>query len=232
MIKINLLPSEKRKAERTPLPRFFLIVVNAAALVLFAAGIAFYVLIKIPSIKRDIDDAVRTRQSLQSAVETHDRLQKELQALQAKVGQIDQLTNRGVEWWQAVNAVWDIIIDNEKVWIDDIKMLDGKAVAGELKKADAAFKDTPPYGLAMRCHVAGDDVETLTRFRRSLRDNPVLQKIMPGLNINVDWKKDEEKGFAEGYSLAFTVTLVGPTQAPAKPESAPKAAPPKPAPAK
>ena len=31
MIKINLLPTEKRKAERTPLPRFLLIASTAAA---------------------------------------------------------------------------------------------------------------------------------------------------------------------------------------------------------
>ena len=56
MIKINLLPPEKRKAGRTPLPRFFLIVINAAALVLFGAGIAFYALIKIPAINADIGE--------------------------------------------------------------------------------------------------------------------------------------------------------------------------------
>lgn len=232
MIKINLLPSEKRKAERTPLPRFFLIVVNAAALVLFAAGIAFYVLIKIPSIKRDTEDAIKTRQSLQSAVDTHDRLLKELQELQGKVAQINQLTNREIEWWQAVNAVWDVIIENEKVWIDDIKMLDAKAVATEMKKSDSAYKDSPPFGLSMRCHVAGEDVETLTRFRRALRESPAVQKLMPSQNINVDWKKDDEKGFLEGYSLSFTVTLVGAIQPPAKPEAAPKVAPKPPVPAK
>ena len=200
MIKINLLPSEKRKAERTPLPRFFLIVINAAALVLFGAGIAFYSLIKIPSINARVKDALRTRQDLQAAVDTHDRLEKDLKGLQAKVNQIDQLTRRNVEWWQAVNAVWDVIVDNDKVWIDDIKMLEGKSVVGELKKGDNTSKDTPPYGMTMKCHVAGDEVEVMTRFRTSLKEHALLKKLLPGLNINVDWKKSEERDYAEAYA--------------------------------
>ena len=37
------------------------------------------------------------------------------------------------------------------------------------------------------------------------------------MNINVDWKKVEEKDYTEAYSLNFAVTLMGPVQAPAKP---------------
>ena len=229
MIKINLLPSEKRKAERTPLPRFFLIVINAAALVLFGAGIAFYTVIRIPSINRDIAAAQETRKNLQSAVETHDRLQKELQALQVKVGQIDQLTKRNVEWWQAVNALWDVIVENDKVWIDNIKMIEGKSVLGDLKKGDITVKDTPPYGVQMKCHVSGDDVEVMTRFRTALKEHPMVKKLFPGLNINVDWKKSAERDYTEGFSLNFSVTLVGPVQAPVKPATGAtsKKAPPK-----
>ncbi|HEX7897384.1 MAG TPA: hypothetical protein VF950_06470 [Planctomycetota bacterium] len=220
MIKINLLPSEKRKAERTPLPRFFLIVINAAALVLFGAGIAFYTLIKIPSLEARVADAQRTRSDLQSAVDEHDRLEKDLKALQAKVGQIDQLTRRDIEWWSAVNALWDVIVDNDKVWIDDIKMLEGKAAASEIKKGDSASKDAPPYGISMKCHVAGDEVETMTRFRTALKEHATLKKLLPGLNINVDWKKTDEKDFSEAHALNFAVVLMGPVQAPAAPAGA------------
>lgn len=217
MIKINLLPPEKRKAERTPLPHFVLIVINAAALVLFAAGIAYFALIKIPDIDNQTALAVRERQSLQKDVETHDQKLKELQALQQKVGQIDQLTTRNIEWWQAVNAVWDVIVENEKVWIDDIKMLEGKSVASQIKKADTANRDTPPFGLGMRCHVAGDEVTAMTQFRTALKEHPVLKRIMPGVNMDVDWRKTEEREFQEGYSLSFEITLMGPYKAPPKP---------------
>jgi hypothetical protein len=217
MIKINLLPSEKRKAERTPLPHFVLIVINAAALVIFAAGIAYFALIKIPDIDNQTQAAVRERQSLQKDVETHDLKLKEMQGLQAKVGQIDQLTTRNIEWWQAINAVWDVIVENDKVWIDDIKMLEAKGVAGQIKRSDSASRDAPPFGLAVRCHVAGDEVAAMTQFRTALKEHPGLKKLLPGLNIDVDWKKTEEREYPEGHSLAFEVTLMGPFKAPPKP---------------
>lgn len=221
MIKINLLPAEKRKAERTPLPRFFLIVMNAAALVLFALGIAFYVFIKIPMIERETADLLKERQDLQRDVERHDQLEKDFRALQAKVAQINQLTNRNLEWWQAINSVWDVIVENDKVWIDEMKLMDSKGLTTEIKKTDPTAKDTPPYGLQMKCHVAGDEVATVTKFRKALRDNPTLKKLMPGLNINVEWKKDDEKDFPEGNSLSFVVTLIGPVQAPPPPAARP-----------
>jgi hypothetical protein len=227
MIRINLLPSEKRKAERTPLPHFFLILVNAAALLLFGAGIVYFTLIKIPAVERDIQTNLNLRRDLQPKVEEHDALQKELEALKQKVQQIDQLTNRSVEWWQAVNAVWDVIQENPKVWIDDIKMLDSRTAVTEVKKSDAASKDNPPFGLTMRCHVSGEEVLTLTKFRETLKNNPTLLRLMPDVNINVDWKKDDEKDFQEKFSLSFTVSIFGRIQAPAAPAPA---KPPTPAP--
>jgi hypothetical protein len=226
MIKINLLPSEKRKAERTPLPRFFLIVVNAAALFLFAAGIVYFTLIKIPAVEREIKSNLSQRKDLEPKVKEHDDLQKELEGVKTKVLQIDQLTNRNIEWWQAVNAVWDVIQENPKVWVDDIKMVDGKAAASDIKKADGLSKDTPPFGLGLKCHVSGDEVSALTAFRTSFKTNPVLQRILPGVNFNVDWKKDDEKDYQERYSLSFTVALYGKIEPPAKP-TAPVKTPPK-----
>ena len=228
MIKINLLPSEKRKAERTPLPRFFLIVINAAAFVLFAAGIIYFTLIRIPQVERDIRSAREQRANLQKDVDKHDALQKDLEALKVKVGQIDQLTHRGIEWWQAVNAVWDVIQENPRVWIDDLKMLDAKSTASEIKKFDPTSKDAPPFGLSLRCHVAGDEVATLSQFRTSMKNHPVLQKILPGINFSVDWKRDDEKDYAERYSLSFNISLFGkvePPAAPAKPAAKPAATP-------
>ena len=49
----------------------------------------------------------------------------------------------------------------------------------------------------------------------------------PGINISVDWKRDDEKDFPERYSLAFSVNLFGKTAAPAAPaKAATPAAPP------
>src|SRR6185436_7575887 len=52
MIKINLLPTEKRKAERTPLPRFLLIASTAAAFFI----LLFYNIFILTQISRTRDD--------------------------------------------------------------------------------------------------------------------------------------------------------------------------------
>ncbi|HYE99717.1 MAG TPA: hypothetical protein VEJ18_12445, partial [Planctomycetota bacterium] len=191
MIRINLLPAEKRKAERTPLPRFFLILTNVAALSIIGLYLA-YVWFQIRQTEDDIRSATATLQSLQPAVAEHDRLQQEVAALQAKVREIDSVTERPIEWWQAINAVWDVIHQHPKVWIDDLRVLDDKQASSDIKRMDPATKIVPVYGIALKCHVAGSEVEEMTRFRKGLKDHPVLQRTLAVLNFDVDWKVDKE----------------------------------------
>src|SRR5687767_4212548 len=98
MIKINLLPTEKRKAERTPLPRFLLIASTAAAFfILLFYNLFLLKLIsdKTDEIKRENDTLAR----LQPEVQLHDKLLAEQTALQNKVREIESLISRDVEFW-------------------------------------------------------------------------------------------------------------------------------------
>jgi Tfp pilus assembly protein PilN len=210
MIKINLLPPEKRKAERTPVSRFALILVDVIAAMIILAYLATIVL-KIWDVESQIDIKNQELKSLQSAVEQHDRLDREQQALQAKVREIEDLTGRDIQWWEAVNALWDVIHQNPKVWIDDMKVLDDRQAQSDLKKMDAspAMKLTPTFGVSMRCHVAGNDVAEMTRFRTDLKANAVLTRALPLLNFDVDWRVEDEKDAQEKASIGFNVTLFG-----------------------
>src|SRR6185436_19597329 len=117
MIKINLLPTEKRKAERTPLPRFLLIASTAAAFFI----LLFYNLwiLKLISDKKDEIAAQQAElQRLQPFVQEHDKLQAEEAALKNKVREIESLITRDVEYWRTVNALWEVIHQNPRVWID------------------------------------------------------------------------------------------------------------------
>src|SRR5262247_2115371 len=104
MIKINLLPTEKRKAERTPLPRFLLIASTAAAFFI----LLFYNLFVLKLISDTTDDIKRQNDELarlQPAVQEHDKLVAEENALKNKVKEIESLINRDVEYWRTVNAL-------------------------------------------------------------------------------------------------------------------------------
>src|SRR4029453_11929821 len=123
MIKINLLPTEKRKAERTPLPRFLLIASTAAAFFI----LLFYNLFVLKMISDTQDDIARENKvlnDLQPAVAEHDKLVTDETALKNKVKEIQSLINREVEFWRTINALWDLIHNNPLVGFDAPRVLD------------------------------------------------------------------------------------------------------------
>ena len=210
MIRINLLPTEKRKAERTPLPRFLLIASTAAAFFI----LLFYniwVYSQIVSTENQIRDANDTLARLQPDVQEHDKLLAQQTGLQNKVREIEGLINRDVEYWRTVNALWDVIHNNPRVWIDDIRILDARAAPGDLKRVDPESKDAVAYGVGMRCHVAGEDVTEMTKFRKALKDHPILQETLTLINFNVTWNVNEEKtvGIDETHSIDFEISMFG-----------------------
>jgi hypothetical protein len=215
MIKINLLPVEKRKAEHTPLPRFLLLAGTAAAAVVLGF-VNFWIYMQIRNVQRQIEDNQATIERLKPDAAEHDRLQLRVTALTNKIREIESLVNREVEQWRAVDAVWTVIHNNPKVWIDDVRVLDAAAASGELRRVNPDSKDGSPYGITMRCHVAGSDVEEMTKFRKGLKEHPVLQEFLGVINFNVDWRVDSEKDYTEDSSIGFQISLLGPVKPPQK----------------
>jgi hypothetical protein len=210
MIKINLLPTEKRKAERTPLPRFLLIASTAAAFFI----LLFYNLFVLKMISDTQDDIARENKALadlQPAVAEHDKLVADELALKNKVKEIESLINREVEFWRTINALWDVIHNNPRVWIDDIRVMDTKTAPGDLRRIDPENKEPVAYGVSMRCHVAGEEVSEMTKFRKALKENPILQETLTMINFNVAWAVVDEKDKAaeETKIIDFEVSMFG-----------------------
>jgi hypothetical protein len=211
MIKINLLPTEKRKAERTPLPRFLLIASTAAAFFI----LLFYNLWILKLISDERNEIARQQDQLrllQPFVQEHDRLRLEEEALKNKVREIEGLINRDVEFWRTVNALWEVIHQNKRVWIDTFQILDARGAPGELKRGDPESKEAVAYGVTMRCHVAGDEVTEMTKFRTALKENLILQETLTLINFDVDWRVSDEKGEKDGpelHSIDFGIAMFG-----------------------
>jgi len=211
MIKINLLPLEKRKTERTPLPRFFLILATAATAAVLVLWTAWAYL-QVTLVERDIESKKKDVARLAPLVAEHDKLQKRVDELKNKIREIDSVTTRDVDWWRAMSALWDVIHSSPKVWIDDLKV-QGEGPAGqELRRVNPESKMNPGpmYVVTLKCHVGGMEVSEMTRFRNELKNNIILQETLPTINFNVDWKVDDEKGFDEKHSISFNITLLGP----------------------
>jgi hypothetical protein len=230
MIKINLLPTEKRKAERTPLPRFLLIASTAAAFFI----LLFYnlwILKRISDVVNETREQNNVLAALKPQVDRYEALLAEETALKNKVKEIESLITRDVEYWRMVNALWDVIHANPRVWIDDFRVLDARAAPGDLRRVDPDAKDAVAYGVSMRCHVAGDEVNEMTKFRKALKDHPLLQEILTLINFNVMWNVAEERSKEKDseevlHSIDFDISMFGlatPPKRQAAPLPAPKA---------
>lgn len=227
MIKINLLPTEKRKAERTPLPRFLLIASTAAAFFI----LLFYNIFILTQISRTRDDIATeqaTLRGLEPFVQEHDKLLARQTELQNKVREIEGLISRDVEYWRTVNALWDVIHQNPRVWIDDFRILDARTAPGMLKGVDPDSKDAVAYGVTMKCHVAGEEVTEMTKFRRALKENLILQETLTIINFNVDWRVQDEKSTVAGvttedHSIDFAISMFGLATPPKRKPPAPAA---------
>jgi hypothetical protein len=209
MIKINLLPLDKRKTERTPLKGAGLMIADAAV----AAVVAILVVIsfiQIGNVNAEIEANKKTLESLQPFVQQHDALLAEVTRLTAEEADLKKVTStRPFEWSEVFDSIWDAIHKHKRVWLDSIELVDGKQMESKFKQMDAQSPaSNARYGIILKCHVAGADVKGMTAFRRELKENPVVSRYFPHLNFDVQWNKMEQKEFAEKFSLDFEIHLV------------------------
>src|SRR5688572_4575340 len=109
MIKINLLPLDKRKTERTPLKGAGLMIADAAVLVVVAILVVIS-FIQIGNVTTEIDAQKKTLESLQPFVKQHDQLQGEVARLSTEEGDLKKVTaTRPFEWSEIFDAIWDVV---------------------------------------------------------------------------------------------------------------------------
>jgi len=215
MLKINLLPVSERPVDRTPLPRFLLILATAVV----GAGLTAYIALLVFNDSRPLDQIMEERKkelrSYDGDVAEHDQLEAAVKQARARIKEKDQFAGRDIAWNDVVSAVWDIVADrrHERIWFDEIKVLDEKAVQQIIKKGDPQAKQYPPYALQIKCHAAGVNIQDITRFRLDLKKNEILRKTLPSMTFNPDFRVTAEKDYVEEFSMTFEVYLFPEVQA-------------------
>ena len=210
MIKINLLPLDKRKTERTPLKGAGLMIADAAIFV----GVAILVvisLIQISNTNAEIAQHEKTLKELDPAVKEHDRLALLTKKREGELKDLEAVTGtRPFEWSQVIDLIWDSVAKHKRVWLDSIELTDGKTMESRLKGVDPT---TPlagmiKHGIVLKCHVSGLDVRAMTAFRKELRENADLARFFPIMNFDVQYGKNDERDAVEKFSLEFEISLV------------------------
>ncbi len=209
MIKINLLPVEKRKPERTPLPRFGLILADVGVGAVAVAVILFW-LILVGQKQGERDTKKSELAALKPDIERYKVAFAKNGELNAKYEEIKSIAGSGHEWWKILDALWEVINDNPGVWIDDITTQDTASASGMLQGADPGTNaPAPPYAVSISCHSAGLSTKAMTKFRTDLRKHGELKKYFQGINFSVEWTVEDRAEYVERYSLGFKVTLFG-----------------------
>jgi len=209
MIKINLLPLDKRKTERTPLKGVGLMIADAA----IGAVVVILIVIHIiwnGNLAAEIEAKKKTVASLANDVKEHDKLVAEVTQKKNEMNDLDKVTAaRPFIWSEVIDGIWDAVAKHKRVWLDDIQQADGKMMDSKLKTLDPNTPITGSrHGVLLKCHVGGIDVRALTAFRRELREHPTLARYFPVVNFDISYRKADQKEFAEKYSLDFEVFLV------------------------
>lgn len=209
MIKINLLPLDKRKTERTPLKGAGLMMADAAIAGAFIIA-AIISWIQVLNTEAQVEAKKKTLDSLQEDVKKHDRLLAQSQQLQRDADDLARVTGmRPFEWSEIFDKIWDAIEKHKRVWVDSMEMADGKQMDSKIKALDPKTTVSgAKYGVVLKCHVGGIDVKAMTAFRRELKDDPTLSRYFPIVNFDTQWTVAEQKEFVEKFSLDFEVILV------------------------
>lgn len=171
MLQINLIPLERRRKERTPLPRF----VGIIGVAIVCVGIALY----------DIKTVVDTngqRTILSGKKDTIAGLEKKVsefpkwQQDEADLLQWDSTAEavkktRSFKWWTALDVLLDVLADFPTVWIVSFQTSETRSTsASQPTEAMIRFDGRS----------VGPSPDTMINLRRRLKNTPELTAIFDG----------------------------------------------------
>lgn len=224
MLKVNLLPPEKRKLKRTPYYALVPLVVSVALLTGSLAASAYFWL-ENQRLETEIANAEQEVMRLTPKKEEFERLSQQIAQESGRIRSIEQMTQRKVLWGEVMAAVVEVTSKNPRVWLDEVVYLDkGRAEAME-RKYNPQSSSKPPYGISMRCNIAPDlvedpkspggkpkavtNVDYMIKFRRDLKEHPKLRQIFPEFHPKIpEWDDKPDDVAKESVKMAFEVVLI------------------------
>lgn len=171
MIRVNLLPLDKRRPERTPLPR--LIAIFAGVLVTFAlaAGDVFF-FIEISIQEGKLEEQNRIKEDCKNQVREYEQIKAQKEAAEQRKAAIDSIRGtRRFLWSFEIDKLSDVINDCPKVWLTSLKCGDGTP-PGSLNFGPGKMKAgmVVDFYLYMECKSATDDKAFYSEFSNKLEE--------------------------------------------------------------
>ncbi|MBI3272771.1 MAG: hypothetical protein HYZ53_27540 [Planctomycetes bacterium] len=241
MIRINLLPIEKRRLEKTPLPRLISIFVGVGlSFGLLVTDVIFHQRLGIA--REQLMNLQKERDFKNDQVKEYNDIKQKKEEASARKRTIDQIRGtRQFLWSLEIDKLCDVVNDSPLVWLTSLKCGDGNPPVTLFFGPGKMKPNTPiEFYLLMDCKSATEDKVYYTEF-----GNKLEEKFLPGRAANdtpaavaaaaaatpaggfrflndPDLSVETMPQFREEVALRYTLCLVGVKQAPrAGPPGAP-----------
>jgi Tfp pilus assembly protein PilN len=203
MIRIDLLPLERQRKERTPLPRF--LAMNAAIIICMLLLVWNIFLYRDISILQEKLAAIKKQLSnLLQQTEPYDRMLAEEKKLDSWNKAATEVKNtRSFFWWEKIDEIWDVIYNARDIWITS---LEASSAAPSSSRAGAT-KTQIESSIKMNCFSAGASSEKMTSFRIKLKNHPGLKETFDRLNEPPQFQVMPQPEYQEGFVVKFDIEL-------------------------
>lgn len=221
MLKINLLPPERRRLRRTPLYALLPLTLGVM-LVAGSTAMAAWFWVMMVTIQGDIEATEATIKRKEPIRSQHQQLTNALAKIRADMGSITQiLSTPRPHWSEIMGALVEVSSKNPNVWFDKIEILNETAASAALRRFSPQTRQQPRFGVQLECNVAPEKLteegkisyvgnpELIMKFREELKLHPILQKNFKEFwPVHPDWQSTPEQGSNEGFKLKFSVFLI------------------------
>ena len=172
MIKVNLLPAEYRKVERTPILRFVTIV---CGVVLSASAICAFLYVHFGQLVTVVSDRVKLEETYHTKKVEADKskaLAQEAQEYKKRRETIESIGQSRLLWSRKVDEICDIIHnkgDTERhlVWLSDMRTL-----APEIVRRNSKNKGpVSPGGVYIKGFSGGSEIHRLSDFHLDTKNS-------------------------------------------------------------
>jgi hypothetical protein len=223
MLRINLLPPERRRLKRPPLYALIPLALGVA-LCTAAVAVSFYFYFWMSQIEADIEIARQEHDQLKNVekVETrHSEKTAELKAIRDGVANINSiLDEKTVEWAEILDALTEVASRHPSLWYEKIETMASGAAGSYLRSQDPKATGGS-FGLQVECSMAPDkvvvegketfqsDPERMMKFREDLHSHPRIKALFGGIWPRTpEWVRVASADTQEGFYIKFTLRLI------------------------
>jgi Tfp pilus assembly protein PilN len=205
MIRIDLLPLERQRKERTPLPRFM--AMNAAIIICMLLVVwNIFLYLDTGRLQEKLTGMKKQLANLLQQTEPYDRMIAEEKKLDAWNKSATEVKNtRSFLWWEKIDEIWDVIYDAKDIWITSLEASDMSASSPSSRAGST--KTQIESSIKINCLATGASSDKMTNFRIKLKNHSGLKETFDRLNEPPQFQVIPQPDYQEGFAVKFDIEL-------------------------